>query len=399
MADERISLFELPDDQLLVEVKRLAASERRATAALIRSLLEVDARRLYLGEGCASMFTYCTQVLHLAEGAAYNRIEAARAARQFPVILELLEDASIALTTVRLLAPHLAAENHRNVLSSAVHKSKRQVEEIVAALNPKPAAPPVIRKLPVRDPAPVRPVPSSTAACCGQSPIQPAIAPASVPSAALPKPHPGGLLPRKPAAAGPLVTPLAPERYKVQFTMSSETHEKFRRVQDLLRHAVPNGDPSEIFGRAITLLLEDLERRRCAAVVSPRAPRRPAGEGSRHISADVRREVWRRDAGRCAFVGTAGRCTERGFLEFHHVQPYAAGGDATADNIELRCRAHNAHEARLFFGEGGAAVVREPRAAWPGVVPAAANSFRDEFCSAIYNGAEPGWRNWQTLGT
>ena len=26
------------------------------------------------------------------------------------------------------------------------------------------------------------------------------------------------------------------------------------------------------------------------------------------------------------------------------------GGEATADNITLRCRAHNTHEARLFFG-------------------------------------------------
>lgn len=52
-------------------------------------------------------------------------------------------------------------------------------------------------------------------------------------------------------------------------------------------------------------------------------------------------EVWRRDEG---------RCTERGFLEYHHVQPYAAGGVATTANIELRCRTHNAYEASLFFG-------------------------------------------------
>jgi hypothetical protein len=64
----------------------------------------------------------------------------------------------------------------------------------------------------------------------------------------------------------------------------------------------------------------------------------------------VRREVWRRDGGRCAFLGATGRCTERGFLELHHVVPFAAGGNATASNIELRCRAHNAYEAEQFFG-------------------------------------------------
>ncbi len=61
--------------------------EREATAALIAALGELDARRLYLAEGCSSLFTYCTQVLHLSEHAAYGRIEAARAARKWPVVL------------------------------------------------------------------------------------------------------------------------------------------------------------------------------------------------------------------------------------------------------------------------------------------------------------------------
>jgi hypothetical protein len=64
----------------------------------------------------------------------------------------------------------------------------------------------------------------------------------------------------------------------------------------------------------------------------------------------VKREVWARDGGRCAFVGPDGRCAERGFLEFHHVQPYALGGATTAGNLQLRCRAHNAYEADVAFG-------------------------------------------------
>jgi hypothetical protein len=85
------SLSCLQDDELLMEVKRLVANERQATAALLRSLMELDARRLYLRDGCSSLFTSCTQVLHLAEGSAYNRIEAARAARRFPPPLDALE--------------------------------------------------------------------------------------------------------------------------------------------------------------------------------------------------------------------------------------------------------------------------------------------------------------------
>jgi hypothetical protein len=156
-----------------------------------------------------------------------------------------------------------------------------------------------------------------------------------------------------------MVTPLAPERYKVQFTISRGTQETLRQVQALARHAIPSGDLAEIFDRALTLLLKDLQRRRCATVTSPRAPREVAG-CSRQIPASVKREVWRRDDGRCAFAGRDGRCTERSFLEYHHVKPYAAGGLATAANIELRCRAHNAYEASLFFGPEREHVVGVP---------------------------------------
>ena len=69
------------------------ACEHQATAALLRSLMEVDSRRLYLREGCSSLFTSGTQVLPLGEGAADNRIETARAAHRFPSVLSALETA------------------------------------------------------------------------------------------------------------------------------------------------------------------------------------------------------------------------------------------------------------------------------------------------------------------
>jgi hypothetical protein len=126
----------------------IAGCERQATARLIAELAELDARRLYLGQGCSSMFTYYTQVLHLAEHAAYKRIEAARAARRFPVILTRLADGSVHLSAVRLLAPHLTRENHIGVLREASHKSKREVEQIVARLQPQPDVVASVRKLP-----------------------------------------------------------------------------------------------------------------------------------------------------------------------------------------------------------------------------------------------------------
>jgi hypothetical protein len=318
------------DKELLAEVKRLAEHERMATADLIATLAELDARRLYLGEGCSSLFSYCTRVLHLSEHAGYGRIEAARAARSHPVILDMLAAGSLNLTTVCLLAPHLTEKNHVDVLHAAQQKSKREVEDLVASLRPQPVVSSVVRKLPTRVSASAQHATTSNAMAPGDAP-KAVSAPATQPP------------------ARSVVSPLAPERYKVQFTVTRETYDKLRRAQDLLRHTIPNGDPAAIFDRALTLLLKEAERTKLAAAVRP-CVSAPPRDGSRHIPAEVKREVWARDAGQCAFVGTTGQCTERGFLEFHHVVPFAAGGPATTANIQLRCRGHNAYEAELVFG-------------------------------------------------
>ena len=332
----------LSDEQLLSSVKSLACAERRVTAQLIAALVELDRRKLFLGQGYPSLFNYCTQVLHLSEHAAYGRIEAVRAVHRFPIVLDHLADGAVTLTTICLLAPLLTAENHETLLVTARHKSRREIEHLVATMRPKPDAPTMVRKLPaprasnaggslpVNTPAPTQPSPHAH----GESDRCPSVA---------------GSSPERPAARAAAITPLAPARYKVQFTASREAYEKLGRAQSLLRHVIPNGDPSAIFERALDALLAELDRKKLAATSRPRSAKEPV-PGSRHIPAAVRREVWRRDGARCAFVGSAGRCPERGFLELHHVVPFANGGEATTANIELRCRAHNAYEAELSFG-------------------------------------------------
>ena len=179
-------------------------------------------------------------------------------------------------------------------------------------------------------------------------------------------PPPCNLAPRQaPAAATRQVdiTPLAPARYKIQFTVTRETYGRLREAQDLLRHRIPNGDVGAIFDRALSLLLQDLHSTRHAATDRPRGPS-PGATTGRHIPAAVRRAVWDRDEGRCAFVGQAGRCAERGLLEYHHLVPFADGGPTGVDNLELRCRAHNRYEAERWFGTGEEAYVREAAAAF-----------------------------------
>ncbi|HEU0091181.1 MAG TPA: hypothetical protein VFS78_03670, partial [Vicinamibacteria bacterium] len=137
----------------------------------------------------------------------------------------------------------------------------------------------------------------------------------------------------------PIVEPTSPERYRVQFTIGKESHDKLRRLQALLRREIPDGDPGAIFDRALTLLLEKVERTKLGAAAKPRPPHptRPGTDeedwrrvpASRHTPSHVKRAAWRRDGGQCGFVAQLGqRCTERTFLEFHHIQPYAQVGDS-----------------------------------------------------------------------
>jgi 5-methylcytosine-specific restriction endonuclease McrA len=116
------------------------------------------------------------------------------------------------------------------------------------------------------------------------------------------------------------------------------------------------------------LLLEKVEKQKRGGTTKRATPAtparvrsiRPGADNSRNIPSEVQRGVGERDGDQCAFVSKDGRrCTERTFLEFHHIVPYALGGKATIENISLRCRRHNQYEAELVFGPHGASVVRE----------------------------------------
>ena len=270
-------------------------------------------------------------MLHLSEHEAYDRVKAAKVVRRYPAVLGLLASGRVNLTTVRLLAPHLTRRNHEELFAAASGKRKRQVQELLARLFPKPYIASSIRKVPARNDAPL-PVPVGASASAAT--LAPSVADVHAPI---------------PAPPSPPVQPLAPDRYRVTFTVTGDACEKLQLAQDLLRHAIPSGDPAQIFARALDVLVEELVKQKYAATSQPRTSRGQANE-SRNIPADVKRAVFIRDGGRCAFVGTHGRrCGERAFVEFHHVVPYAAGGRPTVDNMALRCRPHNDHEAEVFY--------------------------------------------------
>ena len=256
----------LSDPDLLARLRTLAGKEREVAAELVAHLAVLDARlSLYAAQGHGSLFSYCTRVLHLSEDAACNRIDAARACRRFPVILDLLASGELSLASVRRLRPCLTLENHEAVLARARGRSRPEVLSLIAELAPRPDVPSTVRKLPAArstpsaasSPAPTLIAPSDATAATPNPPTVPA---AEVPSMILTPLAP----PRR-----PIVEPTSPDRYRVQFTIGKESHEKLQRLQALLRREIPNGDPGAIFDRAIALLLERVEKQKLGLTARP----------------------------------------------------------------------------------------------------------------------------------
>ena len=222
------------------------------------------------------MFEYCVGELGFSEDAAYSRITVARAARRFPAMIEAVRSGQVHLTGLKLLAPHLNGENHRDVLARAARKTKSEIEEQIARLAPKPPVASTIRKLPER-PAPASAEPL---------PLRLDPAPARPP----PQHH------------QPAIAPLAEETYKVQFTATRGLRDKLRQAQELLRHRVPDGDLACIVDQALDLLIEQVKKERFAVGRKPKQSSVAAAQEtpSRHIPDPIRRKVYERDGGRCS---------------------------------------------------------------------------------------------------
>jgi hypothetical protein len=145
---DKLNLRAVPDDELLRGLSDLTHQSRRVEADLVAHIGEVDARRLYARRAAPSMFAYCTEVLHLSEAEAWLRILVARATREHPMLLAMLRDGRLHLSGIRRLVPHLTPANRQDLLKRSVHKSRRQIEELIAELSPREDTPAEMRKLP-----------------------------------------------------------------------------------------------------------------------------------------------------------------------------------------------------------------------------------------------------------
>ncbi len=380
-------LHNIDDERLLENLCQLLRQDQGLEAFLLEHIAEVDRRKLYLERGYSSMYQFCLDELHLSEAMAYRRITVARAARRFPRLLGKIRNGELHLTGAALLVGHLESHNEQELLAAATHKGKRMIEQMLAERFPKPAVPERIRKLPVA---------AAKASSAGPPPPsdQPLDATEALLACTAKAPGPGhnkvaschtdfhtdfnndsrkredssnsstnNARQQSQNRRESSVVPLSIDRYKVQLTVDGEFVATLQKAQELLGPRGGSQDLASLLGRALDLLVGDLEKRKHGVTSRPRESSKSKSSESpnelrdvrrsRYIPKSVLRRVYERDAGQCAFVSAQGkRCQTRSGLEYHHRIPFARGGESTEANLQLLCKCHNAWVAEQDFGPG-----------------------------------------------
>jgi 5-methylcytosine-specific restriction endonuclease McrA len=366
----RRSLSKLKSRELLTGLDEAESRQRRGDADVLAYLAEAESRRLYAKLGYPSMYMWCLEARHYSEDVAAKRIRAARAARRYPVILDMLADGRLHLTAIALLSHRLTPANAQELLAAAVHRSKREIQAMLAERFPQPDVPTVVQAVPATNSLPA-PAPVNNWAEAAVSAVDAAVAAAreavgAAPTAGTAVTPAATAAPAKapekaqatatPPPAYSRVTPTAPQRYAVQFTMDQAMHADLLRIQELLGPQADDDRVRAVFRRALRDLVTTLEKRKLAATDRPRA----TDANGKKTRAQVKREVRQRDGDRCAWVSEAGkRCAETRHLQFDHIEPRGKGGEWTTENVRLLCPAHNQLEADREYGEGHMHGVRQ----------------------------------------
>jgi len=326
------SLRHLDDVTLVGELRALVVRERESLAAMLAHLAEVERRKLYAPAGYSSMHDYCVKVLGWSRQTAFKRIGAARAARKFPEIFGAIADGRLHVSAVVMLRTQLNRGNAAELLAAAANRSKSEIEALLAGRAPKADVPTRI--------TPLGQAGSKTEESrSNELQLSPGIV-----ERALITTGTSDLAPSQ-------VAPKSVTRFALQVTIDDETLALLQRARDLLSHQNPSRDVAVVLRRALEELVQRLEKRKYSATDTPRPGRVAIKPGNRCIPAEVRRAVRDRDGDRCTFVAEDGtRCGARARLEFDHVVEFARGGEATVENLRLRCRTHNQLAAERTFG-------------------------------------------------
>lgn len=307
-----MNLKNLSDDVLHEKMIALASDERQITVEILHHLREISTRRLFAVMGYSSLWGYCIEELHYSEAAAQRRISAMKLMAEFPEVEIKLRRGSLSLSTASQIqsACKTKPERKKDLIAQLEGKSKRQVEKILAAIDPKAALPERRRVL------------SAT-------------------------------------------------ETELRFVISDELERKLERIKALTSRRVLNPSYAELIEIMADIVLDriDPEQNRPSPPPAEVKEVRGSDESSdvakrredsgrqprrktRYISIETKRALYRRAGSRCEYVSpvTHRRCEETKLLEVDHLEPFALGGSNKLENCQLVCATHNRLRAIQVYG-------------------------------------------------
>jgi hypothetical protein len=279
----RFGLLSVKNAELLAGLSLLVQRGNELTAEVLAHLAELEERRLHLQLGFPSLFAYCVEALGLSEGSAGRRVAAARVCRRFPEAFGLVARGDLHLSALCGLAPHLDAQNATELFNACRRKTRRQVDELLAARFPKPDIREQIRRLPVRGRAAA--ASNEPRIPAGTNTREEALSKASVASqgqrVALVETAKVGegcgseAVDGAPASApAPVrrreIEPLSADRFGVHFTADLELRELLERARALASHRVPKNDLASLMRVVLASFVKNEEARRFAVGRKPR---------------------------------------------------------------------------------------------------------------------------------
>jgi len=327
----------LSDKELLNQLKSLVTQEQELTLNILPHLAEVERRELYLEKAYSSLYDYCRSEFGYSDASAWRRSSAAVAILKCPEAWELLKQKRVTMSVLcqihKIITPKL--------LKQVCGKSKSEVEYIIAALRPQSANPD--RSRPVMVPK--------------------VLPPERLPQRAVDEPEDTGApamdesnIALRSEVDLTNVKLSFEQKWKIEGVVSKRVHDKLERCKKLLSRKYPGGVCyDKLFDELTEVYLSkaDPERRASNNKKTRSSKARPSSRHTRHIPLIIKAKVWKRDNGRCTFVGSNGkRCNSEFNLQYdHYPVPYARGGPSTVDNLRLLCAKHNRQTAEKTYSK------------------------------------------------
>ena len=267
----------------LIDLLRVEFS---SLGAFLEALAEFDRRKLFRDLGHSNLFAYLHQGLKLSRAAAHHRRAAAWLVQRFPDVLEPIREGKLCFTTAAVLASVATEENLSAVLPRFFGLSKQEALELAAELKPRTVVP--ARTVVTR--------------------VEQAVPKIRLGESGIPRTEGERPAVERPVAERTLVEPMTATESRIHVTVSRKFLALLKTARAGESHRSPGASDEEILTAALGLLIEQQGRRKAS------------------VPAKVKREVVKRDEGKCQWpVVGGGVCGSTVRLEIDHVVPQGTG--------------------------------------------------------------------------